>query len=145
MKLIESNVSKTPTNGFGDRIKEERQRLKLTQAEFGTLGGVTRASQAHYESERRVPDLNYLASLRDKVDVMYILSGKRATVVKGIDAAVFQTILTEIEFWAKEGQRTLSDDFRAELVALFFQHVVTHGKIDADLIRKTLSVAGMRI
>jgi transcriptional regulator with XRE-family HTH domain len=142
MMNLNSNSCIVTAIGFGERIKNERQRLKLSQAEFAELGGVSRQSQANYESEHRVPDLNYLSSLCDKVDVMYILTGSRgiAENVKGIGAPVFQAILAAIESWAKEGRRQLTDEFRAELVALFFQQVVTHGKIDADLIKTTLRV-----
>jgi len=55
---------------FGRRLKEARDRLRLTQEQFAELGGVKRVSQHLYEQDARVPDLNYLLRLKDNgVDV----------------------------------------------------------------------------
>ena len=130
------------SDGFGDRIKEERQRLKLNQAEFAALGGVARASQTNYEAEQRVPDLRYLAGIGERADVLYVVNGKRSDAgsAKSIDARSIQIILAAIESWAKESRRELTEHFRAELVALFLQQLITHGKIDASLITSTLKL-----
>jgi len=137
-----SHNSNTRSAGFGIRLKEERQRLKLNQAEFGVLGGVSRPAQAHYESELRVPDLKYLAALCENVDVMYILSGKRHTdaKVKAIEASAIQAILTTIDAWESTSVRPITDRFRAELVSLFLQQVDANGKVDTDLIKSTLRI-----
>ena len=140
MKQIASNEVSLSKKGFGDRIKEERQRLKLNQAEFAALGGVSRPSQANYESEQRIPDLNYLSRLCGKVDVMYILTGdtRAPALISAIVAPAVQLILSEIDLWARESQRQLTEHFRAELMALFLQQLVTNGKIDPPLIKNTL-------
>ncbi len=126
--------------GFGLRLKEERLRLKITQAEFAAIGRVSRPSQVFYESEQRVPDANYLASLSEKVDVMYILSGRRQKVAKAkvVEATAIHAILTTIDAWSIERERPLDDHFRAELVSLFLQQVDSNGQVDTDLIKKTL-------
>jgi len=62
---------------FGDRIRQQRQELGLTQANFAMLGNVARPTQAHYESEARTPDLKYLAALNDAgVDIFFIITGE---------------------------------------------------------------------
>lgn len=140
MKHIEPNDITLQTIGYGDRIREERLRLKLNQEEFGALGGVARPSQSNYESEQRVPDLKYLANLCEKVDVMYILTGNRGVSFhnRAVNVQAIQSILSGIESWASASQRQLTDHFRAELVALFLQHLAVHGTIDSSLIRSTL-------
>ncbi|OQW86059.1 MAG: hypothetical protein BWK72_19275 [Rhodoferax ferrireducens] len=137
-----SQLNNTVPEGFGLRLKAERQRLKLNQAEFAALGGVSRPSQVYYESEQRVPDVRYLAALCEKVDVMYILSGKRHTEAntKAIDASVIQAILTTIDAWENTSVRLITDRFRAELVSLFLQQVDANGKVDTDLIKSTLRI-----
>lgn len=45
---------------FGSRLRQERDRLRLTQEKFAELGGVKRVSQHLYEQDVRVPDINYL-------------------------------------------------------------------------------------
>lgn len=60
----------------GDRIKEERERLKMSQTEFADLGGVQKRAQIHYEKGERVPDALYLVAVAARgVDVTYVLTG----------------------------------------------------------------------
>jgi len=66
-------------NEIGERLRAERQRLGLNQEEFGTLGGVARNAQSHYEKGIRNPDSAYLSAVaKEGVDVQYVLTGKRA-------------------------------------------------------------------
>lgn len=63
---------------FADRLRGERERLRLKQAEFAELGGVGRASQLFYESCERFPDTRYLENLaRHGIDIPYLVTGKR--------------------------------------------------------------------
>lgn len=58
------------------RLKEERVRLGLNQADFGALGGVKKDAQLKYENGKRVPDSLYLSQLGEAgVDVLYVLTG----------------------------------------------------------------------
>lgn len=65
--------------GIGPRLREERERLGLTQRAFGEVGGVEPNAQGKYESGERWPKADYLASVaRQGADVLYILTGRRA-------------------------------------------------------------------
>lgn len=60
---------------IGDRIREERERLGLTQAQMG----VAPKTQRFYESGERYPDAEYLARFAELGgDVQYIVTGKRS-------------------------------------------------------------------
>ena len=60
------------------RLREERVRLKLTQAELATYGGVRVNAQTTYEGGRRVPNAIYLAGVaKAGVDVLYVVTGRR--------------------------------------------------------------------
>lgn len=62
-----------------ERLREERERLRMNQEDFGALGGVTKRTQAYYESGERTPDAKYLASVADGgVDVGYVITGARS-------------------------------------------------------------------
>ena len=64
--------------GIGDRIKQERERLGLSQDEFSKYGKVTRKSQFNYESEERMPDASYLEGISQVgVDIQFIITGQR--------------------------------------------------------------------
>lgn len=63
---------------IGDRLKDERIRLGLNQAELGALAGVTKTTQFNYEKGARNPDSAYLAAVAAAgVDVLYVLTGQR--------------------------------------------------------------------
>ena len=71
-------TSEKPIEAFSLRLRQERKRLKLSQEEFGRLGGVSKTAQYLYESEKNWPTLEYLESLRlNDVDVGFIATGKR--------------------------------------------------------------------
>ena len=65
-------------NGFGPRLREERERLGMTQRVFGDIGGVEPNAQGKYESGERTPRADYLAALAAQgMDALYVLSGVR--------------------------------------------------------------------
>lgn len=63
---------------IGERLKEERERLGLSQPAFAALGGAGKHSQINYEANRRSPDGEYLSAVaKHGVDVLYVLTGQR--------------------------------------------------------------------
>ncbi|OLU22539.1 transcriptional regulator [Pseudomonas sp. PA15(2017)] len=65
-------------SGIGDRLREERERLGMSQAVFGELGGVKANAQGNYEKGDRYPDAAYLAAVAERgVDVLYVVTGER--------------------------------------------------------------------
>ena len=137
MKQNSSNSHSANTIGYGERIKEERQRLKLTQADFAKLAGVSRQSQANYETEEREPSAAYLINLYDQVNVPYILSGQRSS-AGDIDAKVVEAILNAIDGWAAESKRQIPQDIKAELLTLFLKQAMSTGKIEIEWMKQTL-------
>lgn len=66
-------------NTISERLRNERNRLGLTQDELATLGGVGRRAQVNYESGERCPDGRYFEAIaKAGVDVQYILTGVRS-------------------------------------------------------------------
>lgn len=62
---------------FGKRLKQEREGLGLSQAEFAQKMGIHRNTQVRYENGLREPDTVYLENLRRfGVDVDYVLTGE---------------------------------------------------------------------
>ena len=67
------------TTETGSRLREERERLGLSQAAFAEKMGVHRNTQVRYESGVRDPDTEYMERLSEiGVDFGYILFGKRS-------------------------------------------------------------------
>lgn len=61
----------------GDRLKEERNRLRLSQEAMGVACGVTKRTQIHYEKDEVGASAAYLALAHDLgIDIAYVLVGK---------------------------------------------------------------------
>ena len=62
---------------FGQRLKDERERLGLTQVDFAALGGAKKHAQINYEADRTAPGVDYLQALAAHgVDIVYLMTGK---------------------------------------------------------------------
>lgn len=63
---------------IGARLKEERNRLKLTQPEFAAAAGAAKRTLIEWEKGETSPSAVQLSALRDiGVDVFYVLTGER--------------------------------------------------------------------
>jgi len=72
------DLTKARRLGLGERLKLERQRLGLGQAEFGARVGVSKTSQFNYEAGERSPDAMYLQLAHGLgMDVSFVLIGNR--------------------------------------------------------------------
>lgn len=74
---------------IGNRIKEERERLGLTQVEFAAEANAGKRTLADWEKGSTTPtaaQLNALMSIG--VDVTYIVTGQRLTAIKSAEEEV---------------------------------------------------------
>jgi len=61
---------------LNDRLREERERLNLSQADFAEKVGVSRNTQVRYETGKTLPPSSYLETIKTMgVDVDYVLFG----------------------------------------------------------------------
>lgn len=63
---------------IGERLREERNRLRLSQSALGAIGGVETNAQGNYESGSRSPKASYLHKIATAgVDINYVVTGFR--------------------------------------------------------------------
>ncbi|SDK77895.1 Peptidase S24-like [Modicisalibacter muralis] len=63
---------------IGERLRQERTRLGMSQEDFGAHGGVKKVAQSNYETGKRHPDTAYLERIMQiGVDVHFVLYGSR--------------------------------------------------------------------
>lgn len=63
---------------IGERLREERNRLRLSQSVLGAIGGVETNAQGNYESGSRSPKASYLEKIATAgVDINYVVTGFR--------------------------------------------------------------------
>ncbi|WP_278940678.1 helix-turn-helix domain-containing protein [Pseudomonas helleri] len=74
---------------IGDRLKEERSRLGLSQTDLGAAGGVGKTTQINYEKGTGSPDAKYLSAVAALgIDILYVVTGVSTPhVVDGFTAA----------------------------------------------------------
>lgn len=73
---------------IGERLKEERERLGLTQVQFAALCGASKRSQIEWEKGGAYPNAKALSDFaKAGADVGYILTGKRAEEIREALAA----------------------------------------------------------
>lgn len=74
---------------IGKRLGNERKNIGITQGDFAGKLGITVQSQGNYERDVRSPSAEYL-QLADGlgVDILYVLTGRRAsTVVSSLNSS----------------------------------------------------------
>ncbi|WP_175772408.1 helix-turn-helix domain-containing protein [Paraburkholderia phenazinium] len=62
-----------------DRLKEERLRVGMSQEQLALAVGMSKGTQTHYETGKRMPDVTYLAAVNELgLDAAYIVTGQFA-------------------------------------------------------------------
>lgn len=90
---------------YGQRLRDERKRLRLTQEAFAALGGVTVQTQRSYESGRSAPNSDYLNRLVEAgVDVHYIVAspmqqGPRQVLLRAEEAEMIEKYRNLSAYW----------------------------------------------
>jgi transcriptional regulator with XRE-family HTH domain len=99
---------------IGARLREERERLGLSQTDAASIAesagapGATRQSQALYEKGKRMPDAAYLASIAAAgADVLYILTGQRGSAPAPALAPDEAALLDNYRHCPQEGKQQL--------------------------------------
>lgn len=83
---------------ISSRLREERQRLNLSQTAFAAIAGVTKSAQIKWESgSSSLPTASALAAWAGAgVDVLYVVTGKRLPQMPTPDDELFRDDLDEI-------------------------------------------------
>lgn len=105
-------------SGIGDRLREERERLGLSQGAFGEIGGVKANAQGNYEKGDRYPDAAYLAAVAAAgVDVLYVVTGSRTPAAASSLTEAETTLVQRYRSMPPENRPTV--DRVAEAMAIY--------------------------
>lgn len=120
---------------ISERLREERQRLGLSQDGLASSGGVTRRSQGLYETGERTPGAAYLAKIADAgVDVVYVLTGKSDAARQRKERTVL-ALLEDVPAISGREKGTLADDLRR---LLGYSDSAAHGAEDVALLTEVI-------
>jgi transcriptional regulator with XRE-family HTH domain len=129
---------------FGARIRSERRRLGMSQAEFAAEGGVSKTTQIAYESGAHIPDLSYLMGVSERgADATFILTGKYGPSYAGLTLNwdLMQELAQVVEECALECTRTLPVNVKISALRLLYSQFSVDGVIDRKIVRETLALA----
>ncbi|MDQ7057212.1 MAG: helix-turn-helix transcriptional regulator [Ghiorsea sp.] len=133
-------------SSIGYRLKKERSRLHLNQADFALIGGVTRKSQSLYEKDERNPDAIYLSAIATAgADITYILTSKNKSTHEThepIDINLIQLAIEAVETALYESENTMSSEKKAELItAIYDLYYESDAKPEKSKILRLVNLA----
>jgi transcriptional regulator with XRE-family HTH domain len=129
---------------LGDRIKEERRRLGLTQQQFADGLEISRSAITFYETDRTVPDGNFFSrALENGVDVLYILKGERSVEAAAymLDWKFLDRILLAVRAWCEAAEIVIHPSRELEIAQLLYKNFSKRGLIDQDFLDQTMRLA----
>lgn len=90
---------------IGDRLKEERSRLGLSQTDLGAAGGVGKTTQINYEKGAGSPDAKYLSAVASLgVDILYVVTGVATPQVAEGFTATENTLISQYRALPEDDQ-----------------------------------------
>jgi transcriptional regulator with XRE-family HTH domain len=128
---------------YGERIRSERKRLKLTQTAFAKAVGVSQTTQVGYETGAHLPNVHYLATAATLgVDILYVVLGKQASLA-AIDFIHWDTyirIVEAIDEWLDRNLLTVDTPKKLRLARLLLHKFSGQEVIRPDDIAEHLKL-----
>lgn len=110
---------------FGDRLREERERLGMSQPKFAALAETTKQTLFSWETSKTAPDGFQLAALHKAgVDVLFVITGKHTGAASAPPMPDLGTIELAVEYVRNREQlekRKLTAAQFAKAVRLAYQ------------------------
>lgn len=125
---------------FAERLRSERQRLGLSQPEVAIAGGVSRSTQAAYESGGRSPDVRYLENIATVgFDAAYLASGIRGNFVDS-NWQLLAEVLEVIQEFQRESGVSIPATKQVNFVREIFAEFGADPEHAKSVARKMLSL-----
>ena len=143
-----SSSLRTAKDEFGSRLRQERKRLGLTQAQLAASVGISPPTQVGYELGSRSPDAHYLTAIeRLGADEHYIRTGVPANrgAVETLDWEFFLAVQASGDVWFKnELGITLDRRQSNEIARLLYQVLIQDREIEDSKVARVLRLVASR-
>lgn len=129
------------TEHISTRLRGERARLGISQAEFCAAGGVSKSTQVAYENGQRVPDLDYLTGVSALgVDPVFVVTGRpsKEFAAKNFDWDLHNEIVIAIAEFQAEHAITIPPTKLADLIHHLFEEFTAAGSIEPETLARVL-------
>lgn len=137
-------MAKCFESGFGERLREERERLGYSQKEFAELAGVKRATQYLYEIEENSPNYRYFKAIAEMgVDIQYLFYKKKQNAeILDLSLDVLEGIFFAVEEYGRDDRdRPLPYEKRLEFFRMLCAAYSGRETFDMDpvVVKKLIS------
>ena len=125
------------------RLKSERLRVKLTQADLARHVDVSGSTQVAYEQGVRTPGLGYLVALQGiGIDAWYVMFGIRAErrAADAFDWTLFAEIQEAITEWCSVRELELPPRRFLEVSRLLYEQFISEREVQPDAIERILKL-----
>lgn len=128
---------------FFERLKTERQRLNLTQAELGAAGQVDRRTQYKYETGSNQPDVRYLKRIESAgVDIPFTLFGQRTEQLSGaVDWPLLWQAIEDVALFTSRRYPNCPDGVKHDLVERLYSAYQEHKRGLLSLTQRSDRIA----
>lgn len=129
---------------FANRLRQERVRLELSQAEMAAAGGVAKATQVGYEQATRKPDVGYLVgAMAAGADPLFLLTGvsKREFAAEDMDWPLLVEILDGVDAWCSDNVVEIDARKRPELLQVLYRHFCAQRRVALGELHRVLKLA----
>ena len=134
---------------YGERLKQERNRLGFTQGELAEIGGVRRTTVYMYERGTRRPSLDFICALLPAgLSLSYILLGERYVVdasERVVDTDLAGDLHTLVDRYGVDSKgRLLQTEYRNVLFRQLLEMATNlkRDEVDMKAVQKVLKDFG---
>lgn len=130
-------------NSVAARLRLERTRLKLSQAQLAEAGGVATPTQVGYEQGTRKPDIDYLRGVETiGVDVGFLITGvpQHTLAAECLDWKVLAQIVHGINAWCDERELEIETHRLGELLQLLYIQFVARRHVEPKELKRVLKL-----
>ena len=129
---------------YAQRLRQERVRLGLAQAQLAAVGSVSKATQTAYESDLHVPNLEYLSAVSSLgIDEVFVMKGKSSKdfIESEFDWDLLGDITEAISEWCEEHNRQIPREKLRDLMRMLYREFANSGVIDGEVMARALRIA----
>lgn len=125
---------------MGDRVREERERLGLSQTAFGAVGGASKRTQIGWEGGRSSPTLDAIVAwAKIGVDVQYLATGMRSAAALTRDE---EALLVHFRAAPNSVRTFIFNAFEERLVLNSKGPLATFGGENKGVVTENLTIHG---
>lgn len=125
---------------FFERLKTERQRLGLTQAELGAAAKIDRRTQYKYEVGTNDPNISYLKGVESAgVDIPFTLFGQRSEELRGaVDWPLLWQAVEDIALFTSRRIPDCPEGLKRDLVERLYLAYLEHKQANRSLTQRNV-------